>query len=742
MKKTAIIILTYNNLKHNKNLISSIESFTKPGTYELIVVDNQSTDGTREWLKTLSGITLILNDENVGFPKGCNQGILAASPGSDILLLNNDIVVTPNWLDNLCTALYSRPDIGAAQGLDGYYFNDRQEDEDFQTFALENNVSDPKRWFYSPVVHGYCLLIKREVLDRVGLLDEAFSPGYGEDDDFSCRVLASGYYLLKCLDCYIHHLGSLSFKNEQKYNEFKVRNRRKFMEKWGFDSHSVYGAKRDLSRLVEGPVNRVLYLGYGDGNDICRLKTRFPDAVFYGKEKNPAHTAVWEKLILPMEISHYDCAFISGDYLRGEDIHELLIWVKKKLKPQGELIVGLENIRHYSQIRELLGGNWLYNGLEPADKGRVMLTADDLERLLWETGFKDPYRFEWFQEDLGEDAGFVSGLGSLSGAAGFDTVHYGIRVRNGGRLGQPLSEFPLVSILIPALNRVEYLKEAITSALRQTYPAIEVVVSDNSTTDGVKNLVEELAEQDPRLRYVDSRVDEKRGLAKNFNCCAGLAKGKYISYLFDDDCYYPDKIQRMVEKIIQEDNISLVASRRTFIDADGKPLANFRHHVDVSEGIVSGGEAGRRLLLEGKNFIGEPTTVLFLKSAVTELPLSSYFGEELRFYLDVPLYLKLCLQGDIYFIDDPLSMFRWHGKQATFSHEKWICIDFFNLVTKSYEEGVFLESEADLKLGLKTWLSHFPLRNYMPFYRELKDRDERAYLQKFEKKLVFYSRYF
>ena len=109
-RKTSIIILTYNNLMYNNICIDSIRKYTKENSYEIIVVDNNSTDGTREWLKEQKDIKAILNDNNVGFPKGCNIGIAASAKENDILFLNNDTVVTPRWLDNLKISIYSDED--------------------------------------------------------------------------------------------------------------------------------------------------------------------------------------------------------------------------------------------------------------------------------------------------------------------------------------------------------------------------------------------------------------------------------------------------------------------------------------------------------------------------------------------------------------------------------------------------------------------------------------------------------
>ena len=110
--KTSIIILSCNTLELLQLCISSIYEYTEAGTYEIIVVDNASEDGSAEWLKEQKNLRCIYNGENLGFPKGCNQGLEIAT-GTELLLLNSDTVVTKNWLKNLRCALYSSPKVGA-----------------------------------------------------------------------------------------------------------------------------------------------------------------------------------------------------------------------------------------------------------------------------------------------------------------------------------------------------------------------------------------------------------------------------------------------------------------------------------------------------------------------------------------------------------------------------------------------------------------------------------------------------
>ncbi len=111
---TSIVILTCNALKYTQECVASIEKFT-PEAHEIIFVDNNSIDGTVKWLNKLAKenarYKLIQNSENMGFAKGCNQGIEVAS-GEYILLLNNDVVVTEEWLSGMLECLNSSPDIG------------------------------------------------------------------------------------------------------------------------------------------------------------------------------------------------------------------------------------------------------------------------------------------------------------------------------------------------------------------------------------------------------------------------------------------------------------------------------------------------------------------------------------------------------------------------------------------------------------------------------------------------------
>ncbi|MDU4962077.1 MAG: glycosyltransferase [Sporomusaceae bacterium] len=245
---TSIIIITYNKFDYNRLCIESIRQFTDPGSYELLVIDNHSTDETVEWLRRQQDIHCVFNSANTGFPAACNQGI-AIARGDSVLLLNNDTIVTPGWLNNLRRCLFSQPEIGAAGAITNSCSNfqsipcDYADREEMLRFAAAINKPNPDRWENRGRLVGFCMLIKRTVIDTVGLFDETFSPGNYEDDDYSLRIRRAGYRLLLCRDCFIHHFGSVSFsgfgEKAAAFNRLLETNKQKFIDKWDINPHTI-----------------------------------------------------------------------------------------------------------------------------------------------------------------------------------------------------------------------------------------------------------------------------------------------------------------------------------------------------------------------------------------------------------------------------------------------------------------------------------------------------------------------
>lgn len=191
----SFVILSYNTLEMTKDCIESIRQTCNPDSYELIVIDNASEDGSVDWLRGQDDILLIENTENVGFPAGCNQGIAAAKPDHDIMLLNSDTVMMPNAMFTLRMGLYDSEKNGAAGAVSNNADNQQTIDsvfngiEEYRQFAVKNNIHCQTAYEKKVWLIGFALLLKRTALERAGLLDERFTPGNFEDNDLGIRFM-------------------------------------------------------------------------------------------------------------------------------------------------------------------------------------------------------------------------------------------------------------------------------------------------------------------------------------------------------------------------------------------------------------------------------------------------------------------------------------------------------------------------------------------------------------------------
>ncbi|MDQ6944038.1 MAG: glycosyltransferase, partial [Candidatus Eremiobacteraeota bacterium] len=131
--------------------------------------------------------------------------------------------------------------------------------------------------------------------------------------------------------------------------------------------------------------------------------------------------------------------------------------------------------------------------------------------------------------------------------------------------------YPLISILIPNYNYVKYVATAVDSALAQTYPNIEVVVSDNCSTDGAWELLNERYANDPRVRLHQN--EQNIGMARNFDRLMELARGRYVMCLSSDDFLFPPHLARLAERFETEPDLDVVYCNAYFAHEDGTVYA-------------------------------------------------------------------------------------------------------------------------------------------------------------------------
>tara|TARA_Y100001935_G_scaffold254158_1_gene262303 strand:- start:2525 stop:3796 length:1272 start_codon:yes stop_codon:yes gene_type:complete len=237
----SIIILSYNTLFYTKKTIESVISSTN-SPYELIVVDNASTDGSIKYLDAISkeynNLIIIKNKKNVGFSGGNNLGVSYAN-GKYIMILNSDVLVFEGWLSSLVKSLNSHDKIGAVGTLSNSISGRQQiittykDEDEYIEYAKVLNRKNKGRILPRRRLAGFAILLRKNLYEKINGFDEDYEIGNYEDDDFSLKIVKEGYILMVDESVIIHHYGSQSFKsNNIDHGLTMQKNYKIFIKKW------------------------------------------------------------------------------------------------------------------------------------------------------------------------------------------------------------------------------------------------------------------------------------------------------------------------------------------------------------------------------------------------------------------------------------------------------------------------------------------------------------------------------
>ena len=190
--------------------------------------------------------------------------MLLKARADHIVLLNNDTVVTDGWLDQLLSLADSQASIGAVGPMSNYVSPPQlipkpgyADMESMHAFAARWRVEHRGQWFTSPKLSGFCLLLKRYLLDEIGRLDESFGLGLFDDDDLCRRVVLAGYELAVAHDLFIHHYGSRTFiESGVDTARLLKENQALYASKWK-NSSGGSGAGRHAAKLGRAPSQSV-----------------------------------------------------------------------------------------------------------------------------------------------------------------------------------------------------------------------------------------------------------------------------------------------------------------------------------------------------------------------------------------------------------------------------------------------------------------------------------------------------
>ena len=230
IREVVIFVPIYNAYEDTSACLKSLVENTNK-CHKIILLDDSSTDERITELTNLISLTrenveVYRNSENLGFVKNCNLGF-QRTKDQDVVLVNSDTIVTKNWLDKLIKAAYAKKNIATVTPLTNNgticsipnWLESNKIPEGFTIESFGSLIEDTSLVNYPeiPTAVGFCMYIKREVINKIGLFDEAsFNKGYGEENDFCCRATKAGYIHILDDTTYIYHAGNKSFQDSKK----------------------------------------------------------------------------------------------------------------------------------------------------------------------------------------------------------------------------------------------------------------------------------------------------------------------------------------------------------------------------------------------------------------------------------------------------------------------------------------------------------------------------------------------
>ncbi len=232
---------------------------------------------------------------------------------------------------------------------------------------------------------------------------------------------------------------------------------------------------------------------------------------------------------------------------------------------------------------------------------------------------------------------------------------------------------PSVNIYVPTYEpKPEHLRQALASLTAQTYQGWNALVHDDGSAKvNVREILDPfLADQ----RITFKRADERGGIGGNWNACLNYGEATFVQYLFQDDLWEPEYLQRCVEVIHADEKLAFVAANHRYRDDQGQDVEGRYGEIKaLRDTLFNGRRSGRKFLMQWidqgltPNLIGEPSFVLMRRKAMEQ---AGPFAEDMPQFLDVEYWTRLLLVGDWHGIGENLGTFRVHPDGASAQNER------------------------------------------------------------------------
>jgi GT2 family glycosyltransferase len=367
-----VVLLSWNSPEKLRACIEGLLTHTYISS-RLIIVDNASAPDVRAWLATVKprgsvhAIEVIQNERNEGFSRGMNRGI-QASRAPYVCLLNNDTVPAPGWLARTIEVAERHQDIGILNP-DSNTFGTRPPEG--MSLPDYSKLVEPRRGQFVEVGSciGFCMLIKRSVLERVGLLDDTIGPFFYEDEDYCVRAQQAGFRCVVVPSAYVYHAEHHSVDQLPQREAIYQASRRRFMEKWGRSLRVAYCLQQ---RLEPGSplLHQVLQRAVGWARQRASVR------VFFQSEAMKDHASWFASVGM---IPHMDVMLYPSLRRIAPSLRNLAMILKRRKKPYDLIVTDDEPF-----ALALQSWRWMHHADVTVD------SAEEQLRTLWTKRSRSP----------------------------------------------------------------------------------------------------------------------------------------------------------------------------------------------------------------------------------------------------------------------------------------------------------------------------------------------------------------
>lgn len=381
----SIVIPAYNHLDTTKQCITHLLKYTdfEKLNAELILIDHGSNDGTLEYFQSIPNAKIIHFKHNIRMYMFAMIPLICQ--GKYLALINNDILVTKHWLDNLLNCMESDDKIALSVPMTPNICNlqmlsvPTNNPEEFVSWANKFNQSNPNLWSDRVRLMPSLGIYRMKVLCELGLVDPYFYSMEFWDDDFSLRVRRAGYRQVLCEDTACYHFGSVTSKEAQKKENTLQYGRELFKKKnsvdaWGTGFCYDYTAIQILKQInLQTNYLDILGLDCGFGDTILQIRNELrhlnkscklynltiqpeyePDLKSLSDEFELHSSSISEALLSAFIDKQFDIIYLSRDISEYADYRQILITAKQRLKLNGVLLLWSKNPWHVLTLHQML----------------------------------------------------------------------------------------------------------------------------------------------------------------------------------------------------------------------------------------------------------------------------------------------------------------------------------------------------------------------------------------------------